>query len=359
MKLLRKWLTRTGLVAAVLAAVTASPVSARAQSLNTFDDWMLGCDNRRECVAIGLEPQGNANGIYLRVLRSGEGHAEPTVKITAYEPGRWPWRLRLAFDDPALPVPAELAATRIEGRESIEARVPAETVRSFLDALRRAKTLSVSIVSGTHATQPLVISLSGASAALASMDEQQKRIGTTSALAAPGSEPATRVPPPPALPVVRAGKRTKANPPATMPKAIAAAVAQADCDEPPATRPIRAWLDERTLLWGVLCTKGAYRETYAFFVHRRGAHTADPLNFQMPGLPRSEDGDNNVTGPSFDRKSMTLSFHDLGRSMGDCGTAGRFVWDGSKFQPVELRGMTDCRGVAFEDWPVTWRARTK
>jgi hypothetical protein len=127
MSLLRKWLTHTSLVAAVLAPVAACPVSVRGQSLTSFDDWMLGCDNRRECVAIGLEPEGNAKGTYLRVLRSGEGHAEPTVKITVYEPGRWPWRLRLAFDDPALPVPPELAASRTEDRGSIEARLPPET----------------------------------------------------------------------------------------------------------------------------------------------------------------------------------------------------------------------------------------
>jgi hypothetical protein len=76
----------------------------------------------------------------------------------------------------------------------------------------------------------------------------------------------------------------------------------------------------------------------------------------MPGLPRSDDGDNRLTGPSFDRKTMSLAFHDLGRSMGDCGSAGRFVWDGVTFQAVELRGMPDCRGGSSEHWLVTWRA---
>ena len=146
---------------------------------------------------------------------------------------------------------------------------------------------------------------------------------------------------------------------ATTPKPVAAVVRKADCDEPPETRPIRAWLDERTLLWGVLCTRGAYRDTYAFFIHRAGARTAEPMKFQMPGLPRSEDGDNYLTNPSFDYKTMTLSFHDLGRSMGDCGTAGRFVWDGTTFQPVELSAMPDCRGVSSDDWPIVWRAQIR
>ena len=347
--LLKYWATGSFVIA-------ASALSLQAQSLNDFDDWVLGCDNLRQCVAIGMEPEGNASGVYLRVLRSGEGAAAPEVKVTVYWRGRWPNRLRLGFDDPALPALAELAASPTKGLDAIEARLPPEAVRSFLDALGKAKTLSVSTVQGSEASQPVVISLSGATAALTAMDEQQKRIGTTTALISPGREPAAGVPPPPALPMVRASKPTKRAPPASMPKPVAAAVERADCDEPPETRPIRAWLDERTLLWGVLCTKGVYRQTYAFFVHRSGAPTARPMKFQMPGLLQSDEQDNLLTGPTFDRRRMILDFHDLGRSMGDCGTAGQFVWDGHTFQPVELRSMPLCRGVLLDAWAVTWRA---
>jgi hypothetical protein len=348
--LLLKYVATGGLV------VTASSCLAQAQSLNVFDDWVLGCDNLRQCVAIGMEPEGNASGVYLRVLRSGKGAAEPDIKITAYSGGRGPHRLRLSFDDPSLPALGELAASSTKASESIEARLPPEGVRLFVNALGKAKTLSVIVVQGSDASQPAVISLSGATAALIAMDKQQKRSGTTTALISPGHGPAARVPAPPTLPVVRAGKPTKRPPPTTMPKPVAAAVERADCDEPPETRPIRAWLNERTLFWGVLCTKGAYRETYAFFIHRSGAPTARPMKFQMPGLPPSDEGDNLLTGPTFDPRRMTLDFHDLGRSVGDCGTAGRFVWDGGTFQPVELRSMPHCRGVSPDAWPVTWRA---
>ena len=68
--------------------MAASSFSAQTQSLNVFDDWVLGCDNLRQCVAIGMEPEGNANGVYLRVLRSGKGAAEPEIKITTYSRGR-------------------------------------------------------------------------------------------------------------------------------------------------------------------------------------------------------------------------------------------------------------------------------
>ena len=64
--LLLKYLATGGLL------VAASSFSAQTQSLNVFDDWVLGCDNLRQCVAIGMEPEGNANGVYLCVLRSGK-----------------------------------------------------------------------------------------------------------------------------------------------------------------------------------------------------------------------------------------------------------------------------------------------
>src|SRR5262245_585215 len=168
-------------------------------------------------------------------------------------------------------------------------------------------------------------SLTGAAAALAAMDEQQKRVGTATALISVGPEPATRVPPTPALPMVRVAKRTNPQPPAAMPKAVAAVVGKADCDEPPERRPIRAWLDGRTLLWGVLCTKGAYRDTYAFFIHRAGARTAEPMNFRMPGLPRTEDADNHLTSPRFDHRTMTLaaSWATAAGRDGSCGMAPR------------------------------------
>jgi hypothetical protein len=90
-------LSAAGLVIAVSSLVAAFPFSARAQSFNTFDDWMLGCDNLRHCVAVGLEPDENVNGVYLRVLR---GVARKST----------PWGIRHALADcgrckPALDLP--------------------------------------------------------------------------------------------------------------------------------------------------------------------------------------------------------------------------------------------------------------
>jgi hypothetical protein len=52
-----------------------------------------------------------------------------------------------------------------------------------------------------------------------------------------------------------------------------------------------------------------------------------------------------------------MTFGDIGRSLGDCGAAGRFLWDGTRFQPLDFKIMPDCRGVSSDDWLVTWRAR--
>src|SRR5262245_66406366 len=77
MRTLLRCLSALVLAIAVFSLAAAFAFPARAQSFTTFDDWMLGCDNRRHCVALGLEPGENVNGVYVRVLRSGEGAPSP------------------------------------------------------------------------------------------------------------------------------------------------------------------------------------------------------------------------------------------------------------------------------------------
>jgi hypothetical protein len=345
---------RLALAPLALMTLTAGE-PAGAQHLRSYHDWMLGCDNLRACVAIGLEPPGRASGVYLRVVRSGAAGSEPDVRLTAYDERPGPLGLRLAFDGAGgLSLP-DIPATARGERGAIEGRVPRALVRPFLEASRQARTLSVSVVAGADAGSPTLVSLAGAAASLLAMDEQQKRVGTAGALVAAGAQPAAQVPPVPPLPVIRAAPGPGSAPPGTMPPPVAAAVARMDCDEPPETRPIRAQLDGRTLLWGVLCTRGAYRDVYAFVTWRAGARTAEPAAFPFPGVGDRGEPGHMLTNPAFDAKTGILAFGDLGRSMGDCGSEGRFAWDGTRFQPLHFKAMPDCRGVAPADWLVTWR----
>jgi Protein of unknown function (DUF1176) len=188
------------------------------------------------------------------------------------------------------------------------------------------------------------------------MDEQQKRVGSVTALVAQGDKPASSLPAPQAAPVIHAAKPPSTKPPETMPEAVRQAAAKADCDEPATADPIKGKLDERTTLWGVLCSRGAYKYTYAFYLHRTGARTAAPVVFETPALHGAAETDNQLTNPDFDDRAMTLSFFGKGRGLGDCGSLGRFVWDGRSFQLAAFSAMGSCRGVPLTDWPRAWRA---
>jgi hypothetical protein len=108
-----------------------------------------------------------------------------------------------------------------------------------------------------------------------------------------------------------------------------------------------------------MCWRGAYNETYAFFVYREGEGRAAPAVFQQATLRGEEATSNTLTNPDFNRKALTLGFFDRGRGLGDCGQEGRYVWDGRQFALLELTSMPACRGVLLTDWPPTWRARVR
>src|SRR4051794_4930051 len=96
------WLTGAGLG---LALAT----QAEAQSLKDFQDWIVGCDNLRDCTANGFEKPSESAGTYLRVTRTGHADASPQVEVAVYAEKRTDdARLKLAFDDPALPALADL-----------------------------------------------------------------------------------------------------------------------------------------------------------------------------------------------------------------------------------------------------------
>jgi hypothetical protein len=163
------------LAALAFPALTAG--SAEAQALKTFQDWILGCDNLRSCVAVGLEPSGNASGVHLRIARPGDADAEPDIRIVAYDERPGPLRLRLTFDAADLLSLPDVPATRRGDRGTLEGHLPRAVVRAFVEAARTAKTLSVSVVGGTDAKDTTVVSMAGAAASLLAMDELQGASG--------------------------------------------------------------------------------------------------------------------------------------------------------------------------------------
>lgn len=345
-------------LAVLSIAALAAVAPAAAQEMKTFRDWSGFCDNLRACSAFGLKSDGDAQA-FIRISREGGPDARPHVLISAYVEGAKPGtKVKLAFDDPALPgLPREALPADVAD-DTLRLELKPETAAAFIAALRRARTLFVEPVPrSADGPGRLSLSLSGSVATLVWLDEQQGRVGTPAALAARGDKPAAAAPLP-ALPVVTA-KRPAGGPlPKKVPAAVLAQVGP-DCDpESRKAEPIVARLDARRLLWGVRCELAAYNVTYAFFVADDG-QPPRPATLPLPAALQSEQTGNVLINPAFDAATMTLSFFAKARGLGDCGTAGSWVWDGEAFRLIAFSTMPECRGVPPDDWPVLYRATVK
>lgn len=202
-------------------------------------------------------------------------------------------------------------------------------------------------------------SLKGASAAFLYMDDRQKRVGTETALVRTGARPASSVPPPPPLPVVRAAPLTRSPPIALGSARIKALRKEHGCtiDEVggPESAEVYALGAGRSLVL-LACGSGAYNVSHVPFVATRRGRTVAivPAPFDVKpdwwdnGLPLLVNAD-------WDPASGLLESFSKGRGLGDCGTTSSYAWDGSRFRLVEEATMGECRGST--DYIIVWRAK--
>lgn len=364
------------LAALAVCALVVTPLAAREQGeAREFGAWMAGCDNARQCRIIGLPP-GGANGFSLRIDRGAGAHDGPRlfVSIDNDMQARGAGTVSFAseagtFLQVAIGTAARLADDKYELRE------PAD-VAAVLDALRTRQTLTITFHPrpGRSEADFPDITLEGAPAALAWIDERQKRTGTVTALAKPGSEPAEAVPAPPdppaAAPPRPFGETSAAELPVPVREAVMARFRTelgqiCDVDDDPddaaeglfTVRDLHAGL----LLVGVRCWAGAYNLSRAYYLAGTGpAGSVEPARFSRPEDTRPGSTpvpDNILTNVEFDAERGTVRHASWGRGLGDCGEAGSWKWDGAGFHLLSLEVMPACAGLLPPDWLVLHRTR--
>jgi hypothetical protein len=320
------------------AAAAAAPQPA---GLKTYQDWIVGCDNGRACHAVALMPEEwPEDGLTMSVRRGPEAGAQPVV---AFELGA-DSKATVAIAD------GKRLSIRLFGAGG-ETRVAPADVAAAIAALRSAGKLGLESAEGTALG---TVSLKGASAALLYMDEQQRRIGTASALVRPGSKAAV-VPPPP-LPVVTARAVPSRAAPALSAATLGALRRRHGCtiDEVggPDDHETAAIGPSETLLL-LACGSGAYNVSHVPFVIRPG-RSAQLAAFDV-SPEWWDDGKPVLINAGWDKARGLLVAYSKGRGLGDCGVTTEFAWDGSRFRLVEQAEMGECRGST--DYITTWRAR--
>ncbi|MDB5697552.1 MAG: hypothetical protein JWN69_356 [Alphaproteobacteria bacterium] len=331
------------LLIALLAAVLTTP---RPADLKTFRDWAVGCDNGLACHATSLMPDGQiADQPVMMSIERGAGARDlPEIRVRGEgKPGRLladgrTLRARLRADD---------------GDWRIEDGGIAETLAAF----RSARTISIE----TDGGRPLgKVSLAGARAALLYIDEAQKRLGTVTALARPGLQPADAVPPPPALPHIVAPAASNARGFRVGEDRIAALRKQAGCIAEPKDQPgydsEQVVLDDRRTLILLGCGAGAYNfSSIPYIARRAGAAIEIGLaRFDLAPSWGEGGGPPMLVNAGWDAKHGILTSFAKGRGIGDCGVGSDYAWDGTRFRLIRQIEMSECRGSL--DYITTWRA---
>lgn len=335
-------------IAALLLAAATLAGAPNPPSPKVFGDWIVACDNGRACGAVALLPSeaGGAGFSSLEIDRKAEGSAAPELLVVQAPQAV----VALQAGDRRLPLPVDKA----DSASIRPADAPAVIV-----ALRSTPTLALIDASGAVLSK---ISAKGASAALLYMDEAQQRLGTVTALARPGSGPATAVPPPPVLPVIVAAPRS-AKPPARFGAAVWKRLLGGDACKPGDSRkdppPSFFRLDDAHTLALVTtaCTSGAYNEDTAIdLITDARPNGPEPAVLEQIAHAPEEDGVNAMNA-AWDAKTHTLHTGFKGRGFGDCGLWRDYVWDGRRFRLSQQSEMGECRGGM--DPITTWRARVR
>lgn len=329
----------------ILLALAAAAASPQPGALKTFRDWIVGCDNGRACQAVSLETEnGGVSGLSVVITRGGEAMARPNISLELYEGTA----AALAVDGKRVPmrVTATGASAEVDRRETI----------ALIAAMRNGAKLTALDARGKATGDA---SLSGLSAALLYMDEQQRRIGTSTALIRGGPKPSTAVPPTPAIPVIVSPPMSSAPPARLSAADKTKTLAPLECQgsSEVSDTPQIARLDARTTLalvpWP--CGNGAYNY-YANALLIDNAGKARPAPFDAsPGM--GEEIDNSAVNADWDPKTRRLSAFAKGRGLADCGALSSFAWDGIRFRLVLLEVMGECRGS--RDYIPVWRAAVR
>ncbi len=330
----------------MLLAFLAAASAPQPAELKVFGDWTVGCDNGRACHAVALVPEGwPDDALTMSVAR---GAAADAPSFIALDLGEQTGAASLSADGRKLPL-----ALAVEDEMVAVAAADAPAV---LGAMRSAHQLEVLSADGRSLGR---VSLKGATAALLYMDEQQKRVGTVTALVRPGPRPASAVPPPPPLPVVRAAPAPGIVGPMLPADRIGDLRKKAGCEIGEVGGPDEHEISPIDLGHSLLllaCGSGAYNVSYVPFIVTGGrrAPSAKIASFDAQEDWWREEGKPILVNAGWDRERQRLVSFSKGRGLGDCGTSREYAWDGARFRLVQQAEMGECRGSL--DYITTWRA---
>lgn len=347
---------RTSLICSLPLLLLAA--QSPAQGYKAVKDWIGGCDNTRQCTAIGLAAEGAESYALLHFERGpAAGDQVRSIRLRVdHEISRKNFWI-LQADDAELMQFNDMHLVDADSGPGIDIVIEATgELEALMGAMRSADSLTLVGDGGPVGS----ISLAGASAIMLWIDEQQGRLGTSTALVRRGEKSPQAVAAAVELPHLL-GKATEPLGPedaAPLGADVRASLPADACEplDPESGMRDEAWsVDDRALV-KVLCYGGAYNFGSSWFLV--DGDTITPLAFPIPAENGGATMDTTTDLVNADLAAGTgqLNSFSKGRGIGDCGSSGQWRWDGQRFQLASYAMMGDCRGVTSDLWPVLWRS---
>ena len=234
-----------------------------------------------------------------------------------------------------------------------------DTLVALFPGLRAGKRLAVTYTHERGARQALSFSLNGLANALAWIDDRQRRSGSREAVGVPGA-PGRKLAQAATPQSGGAAPKKAAN---ALPEAIAKIhAADAECDMQERMPQIfkegtvRGSLDDNNTLFMLPCFAGAYNTGFRIYVfNMRYPEDVRPEYFAAYSDRRGWFGKPDLINAVYDPTTKTITAHELGRGIGDCGSLPSYRWTADGLRLVTFRYWAKCDGTHMaDDWPVIY-----
>jgi hypothetical protein len=329
------------LLAALLATNSVTLYSGPTpEQTDSYKDWIIGCDNLRDCKAVGLtaaDGAGGSNYDFLQIVveKPIAYDRDPIVTVSVPQRASEESDQRLYIDGTptAVPRPAEDKIV-----------VTGKRARMLLRKLSGGQVASMR---GKDGEDIAVASLEGLAASLLRIDDRQERVDTPRALYRRGNKkhPVTSPGFSVSVPQAARSSRRPYQPSANEVRDWYAKDGCVSGDPIPDPVPIVARLDADTTLvilpWR--CDNGVYHLKASLMIADEWAPWK-PAEFDYRDDAGGDGPDNMMINPVWREGERVLESTTRLAAAADCGRTGRFIWDGHKFRLVEQLTMPECRG---------------
>lgn len=293
----------------------------------TFKDWIVVCDNGLTCTATGEASDSEGQGLTVRLTRGPLADDAPDIQF----------RVNGEVPSGATVQHRWFGLTNVDERGVLAKR----DVAAFVALSRKRDSVSVF---GSNDKMIGEVSLAGSTAAMLYIDEQQRRVGTTSALISRGKKKS--IPQPPAIRVIQVPARSDEEPASWE---VGDGGIDFSCrpdlsrNTDPLVKTYR--LDARftLILAAQVCSAGAYNMDHSVSVLDNEGNPV-PSQMEVPSAMDGEGGLYAATNAYFDEKTGLLHSSILCQGSGNCGVSRSFVWDGEVFRLVRQDRLGTGRG---------------